>query len=916
MTSAAEPDARLGQAWALKHRCYEAWASDPALAVQAAAELAALPTQGLAEAEALQVQGLAAWTQGIACVVQGQMAEAVAAFDRAEATLGQAGQPDAAAQTQVPKIMALSLLGLPEQATACAEAAQARLLALGNVAAASKVSLNLGSLLLRRDAYAASARHYRQAAVLFARQGDVLHSVLADIGLASALSSQGDFDEALRIYARVRMRAGQHALGQPLAMVDESVALLELARGRYSDALASMESARRRYEALGLPHALAIAEKQLADAYLDLRLLPEALALFEAAVAKFEALALPEEKAWALAQRGRTQALLGRPTTAAESFSAAAALFGESGHSVGLASVGLAQAELALAQGDAHTALQHTRQAAAGLDQAAHADGLARAEVLRAQALWQAGQADAAESAYASALAAARQRQQLQVQVRCLTGQGVAAWARGQQAQARAALEEAIALLEDQRRALPGDDLRSAFLTEHLRPYQERLRLALATGDASEVLLQLERYRARSLGDRLDEAPASAAEDDAALRQRLNWLHLHLQRLREEGEHPAALQDELHRTERELLERARRRRLGAAEHPAHAHAAPAVFSPQALQAALGPGDALVAYGQLDDELFALVVRPGQVQLLRHLAPWAQVVQALQSLRFQLETLRHGQAPVQAHLAVIAQRTQVRLQQAHRLLWAPLQGALAGATRVLLVPHGPLAGVPFAALRAEGEAAPLGATCQLAMLPSARAALRGLGRPPVPARRALALGEASRLPHAGAEARQVAGLFPRGQALVGADATVEQLQAGAGTADVLHLACHAQFRSDNPRFSALHLLDGPLTAELAETLPLRACTVVLSACETGLADAGAGDEMLGLVRAFLVAGAARVLATLWPVDDQVTARFMAAFYGALVAGQAPAAALQQAQQHLRAQHPEPQHWAAFCLHGGW
>ena len=90
----------------------------------------------------------------------------------------------------------------------------------------------------------------------------------------------------------------------------------------------------------------------------------------------------------------------------------------------------------------------------------------------------------------------------------------------------------------------------------------------------------------------------------------------------------------------------------------------------------------------------------------------------------------------------------------------------------------------------------------------------------------------------------------------------------------------------------------------------------AAFAAGLADAGAGDEMLGLVRAFLVAGAARVLATLWPVDDQVTARFMATFYGALVAGLAPAAALQQAQQQLRTQHPEPQHWAAFCLHGGW
>ena len=231
----ALPDASVATpalAWALKALCYEAWNADPPRAVRAAQVLGALPTDALPAPDALQVQGLAAWTQGIACVVQGQMADAVPAFDRAQALLQQAGQADAAAQTQVPKIMALSMLGQNEQATTCAEHAQATLLALGNVAAASRVGLNLAGLLLMRDAYADAARHYRQAAVLFARLGDHLHSVLADVGLAGSLASMGDFDEALRIYARARMRAANPALDppltHPLAMVDSAVALLDL----------------------------------------------------------------------------------------------------------------------------------------------------------------------------------------------------------------------------------------------------------------------------------------------------------------------------------------------------------------------------------------------------------------------------------------------------------------------------------------------------------------------------------------------------------------------------------------------------------------------------------------------------------------------------------------------------------------
>ena len=268
------------------------------------------------------------------------------------------------------------------------------------------------------------------------------------------------------------------------------------------------------------------------------------------------------------------------------------------------------------------------------------------------------------------------------------------------------------------------------------------------------------------------------------------------------------------------------------------------------------------------------------------------------------------------------RAHARLAQVQALVWAPLAAELQGVARVLLVPHAELGGLPFAALPvpvagdASGATQPLGRQLQLALAASARAAWRGLQRPPRPARRLLALAESSRLPHAAAEARAVAALFTDASALIDAQASLPALRREAPAADVLHLACHAQFRGDNPRFSALHLHDGALTVEAAEALALPACTVVLSACDTGTAEIARGDEQVGLVRAFMVAGAARVLASQWPVDDAVTAQFMAVFHAALAAGQAPAAALQAAQERSRADHPHPAHWAAFALHGGW
>jgi CHAT domain-containing protein len=234
--------------------------------------------------------------------------------------------------------------------------------------------------------------------------------------------------------------------------------------------------------------------------------------------------------------------------------------------------------------------------------------------------------------------------------------------------------------------------------------------------------------------------------------------------------------------------------------------------------------------------------------------------------------------------------------------------------VLIVPHGPLAGVPFAALH-DGQQA-LANRHQLAMAPSVQVAVHGLRRHPQPPSRVRAFGSADLLPHAAPEAERVAARFADGQAFVGPAATLAALQREAPAADLLHLACHAHFRGDNPMFSALHLADGVLTAEAVEQLRLQPCTVVLSACDTALAGPDAGDDRVGLVRAFLVAGAARVLASLWPVDDALTEAFMQHLHAGLAAGRSPAAALQGAQRALQREQPHPCHWAAFSLHGGW
>ena len=98
------------------------------------------------------------------------------------------------------------------------------------------------------------------------------------------------------------------------------------------------------------------------------------------------------------------------------------------------------------------------------------------------------------------------------------------------------------------------------------------------------------------------------------------------------------------------------------------------------------------------------------------------------------------------------------------------------------------------------------------------------------------------------------------------------------------------------------------------LDVRAELVVLSTCESGIADVSDGDEILGLTRGFLYAGAPALMTTQWRVDDDVTTEFMDAFYRALNVARDAAAAYRTAALEIRARHPHPYCWAPFFLTG--
>ena len=146
---------------------------------------------------------------------------------------------------------------------------------------------------------------------------------------------------------------------------------------------------------------------------------------------------------------------------------------------------------------------------------------------------------------------------------------------------------------------------------------------------------------------------------------------------------------------------------------------------------------------------------------------------------------------------------------------------------------------------------------------------------------------------------------------------------------VHFATHGLLNNARPEASGLVLSladregrarDGFLSVEEILKLRWRADLVTLSGCRTGLGRSVSGEGVLGLTRAFMVAGVPRVVASLWSVDDSATAELMKRFYGEMLgpARRTPAAALRAAQLEMRKTRAwsAPYYWAAFQLHGDW
>lgn len=929
--SAAAPDQALALGMALRSACQAEWNRQPGLARRAAQGLAALARQ---HPERGELTGLAHWAEGLAELVQGHMAAGLDRLQAGAACFDGLGQPDEAARLRLPCLMALSLLGEHAQAEALARQLLVQLEAAQDTLHVGKVALNLGSLLLRRDRYAEAAHCYRRATAAFARAGDRSLSIMADIGLATTLTWQFQFDEAGLMLNRAQQRAQAHELPVLEALALAERGQLGLHRGALAQALSCLEQAVDRLAGRAPPQRQLEVERARVEALLAARLLPETRQACHRLIAQAEALAAPVEAAWARLMRAEAALLAGQWPAAEDDLVQARAAFLQQGNAAGSARTDLLQAHCSMARQQPEEALGHAQRSAAALAELGLTRWQIEADVLCARSLLVRGTWPAAQALLEDAAARAGDAPQ---RASVDSARAELALQQGDWARAQAAGLAAAERHEALRRQVPSGDMRVASQLDAQANDDLLVQLAWQQDEPLPLLRAMERSRARCLLDQLlDQGPraqragAEDSPDEQGLRTRLNWLQQqwHLAQAAADVPRLRHLGPDLAETEARWLQGERRRAAlalaGGRPHAADGGSAPRLDPVTAALASLPEGHGLLMFHVCGDTWHAVLAHPtapggpmGPAGPQRRSGPMAPVRVAWQQLSNQLDSLRQPGAAHDRHAGLRLARTRQVLHELHRQLLAPWDGALPHLAQLLLLPHGMLHALPWAAIWSPDG--PGERDTALVLAPSLAAWLHSRTRPALqplaPAEVAVLGPEHARLPALVDEARRVAGCWgPAARAHVGPLATLAAWRAEAREAGLLHLACHATARADSPAFSALHLHDGPLSLHQVSSASLAARLVVLSACDTLISQIAPGDEVLGLARGFLQAGARAVVATLWPVADHSTAAFMGHFHAALAEGQAPGAALGRARARLARQWPHPFHWAPFVLIG--
>jgi CHAT domain-containing protein len=891
------------------------------------------------------IRALALRAEGNALSIgQAHFREAIEKYDEAAAIYRAQGRELDEAKSQIGKVFALTNLGRYDEAIRVGEWVAEILAKYPERLLLADTLVNLGIAYGKQNNESEALSQFEKA-LGYCDSSDVSDKAFIDWNRSEALRNLGRLDEA--ILAGESALAGFTQAQQPAASAAamRSIAESFFVVGRYNDSIKYLESARPVFELDGRIEDVAITDWLISDSLLITQKFLAVINKCKWASKIFLSCGETFEAAQVMLNEAGAYSGLRQYTESITTLQQARALFEQEPNSVWTSVTDLNIASVLNQMGQHHNAFELSQKSVNIFKDRELPLRLAQAHLIAAQAAQAQNHYDFALDHAHNALNIAQALDSSWLSYNVYLVLAKLSRSRGATADASYALNAAIAHYEQ----LRGNwmiEHRADFAQGKQAPYTEVAEICFSQNDASGALEYIERAKSRALIDmlayRVDLSVHPRHREDEFAVQELNRLRAQrnqLARRFEVASREARLRpgqnlvsqieqtQQLHQLEQAITEQWHSLLVRNADYARDASLWQVQVEP--VQEQLQPGQALVEYAELNGGWVAFVVTTQGVTA--HALPInpAQTQSLLRNLWLNFKTVANTPQALKAgqpnnHAASLRSNAQELLRRLHAGLMQPIAAALATAEHVFVVPHGALHYLPFQALfdGARGAYWIESSAQTLSYLPCAsvlkycrRASKPLFQRGGVGAGFAVAFGHSrhAQLLHAPHEAQQVA-VALGGTAFTEADATLNRFQEVASEADIIHLAMHGDFRADAPLFSGLHFEDGMLTTLDTYNLRLKASLVALSACQTGRGVLGGGDELLGLMRGFLGAGAASLLLSLWRVEDRSTLALMEHFYNALAQGQTKAAALHHAQCSVMQQLPHPYFWAPFVLVG--
>lgn len=881
--------------------CYEVWTNEP----KKVSEIAVILKEIADLTKDAEIRAYTEWTQGIEYLVKGKLKNCLKLLDRSENSFKHLDKYHEAAATQTSKLYALAMLGRYEEAIVCGLQARAVFLQYKDIYSVGKIEHNIGNLYLRRDFYLESEPYLLSAHEHFAQLGDQSQMAMLENNLAFSKASQNQYLEAEIIYKQGLKRAQSNGLTVIQADIEASMSNLYLFQGRFNFALKFMESSRQKYDLLEMPHQSANCQLEIADIYLELNLLPEAHEFYRQSAEKFTEFGMEAELGKCFLNLAKTLFLMGENEISANYLEKAEKIFIAEGNNILLALVHFAKADVLYREKKFKAAENYAERAGQTFKNGKNLRQELLANWLLGEILALQNKTQKANQILTETLEKAGKNFS-QITYLCLVSLG-------KLTKNEKYYLEAVEIIENSRAMLFAEEMRTAFASDKLLPYNELVKINLDRKNLIEALSWHERSRSRTLLETMEGSGIIKPKSEKlnTLKLELNWFYSRLNRKTKSGLEAKKELNKLRKTivskEKEYAEEQRRQQIGDGFEASET----VKFDLKKVQNKLGE-TAIIEFISVDEKISAFVISADNFVFFEDLADENIVRQEIEQFIFQIKTARFQTKLSTENQQTAFNRMLRHSQKIYNLLIRPLEERL--QTRQLtIIPSGFLYYLPFQSLHT-GEKF-LIESFELTYAPSLGVWQSFIRRKLSQPKKTVFVGVSDELtPLIKTEIETLGNLFEKPVKLVNENATLKNLLENLAETNILHLACHGKFRPDNPSFSALSLFNESLSVNDTQGLNLQNCLVVLSACETGLNKIVSGEELIGLTKGFLAAGASSLIVSLWTVQDQAALKLMQNFYQRILSANNPAKSLQLSQIKLLKENPHPYFWSPFAYIG--